>query len=146
MDKKLAQELLIETALFYNADRRSKNTVTNECVYQDARGNRCAAGRILIDEALKRIKMDRNNEQVSVGRILDIYGPSVFMEKWRPLVEDKEGQLFLMALQQFHDYYGNWNEKGLSPQGFSRAETIARDYELEVYKVYNALMEFKTAH
>ncbi len=142
MQKQLAQDLLIETALFYNSSNRSiEDNSYRYCVYDDGKGHRCALGRIMTDEGIERIKTDGNNGGFSCENVRCDYGSGVIVEKWRPIVNSNKGWIFLYLLQGLHDRHGNWDEAGITEQGMDHVRHIVSIFELDLDHIKGAIEE-----
>lgn len=136
MNKQLMQELLIETIGFYDTEKRSAGIYS--CAYESSNGNRCAVGRIMTDEAIKKVR-EAHNMECGSDELIDLYGRDILLEKWRPIVDNTEGRLFLSYMQLLHDYPGYWTNKGLSLTGEDVVRRTAKRFDLDLPTIFAAI-------
>lgn len=105
------EEIVKETALFYNSKNRSFSAEDYVCCYTDANSNHCAVGRCMIAEKRPSINSGRNTDTLS--KLLgedDI--DSILEEKYRGHEFE-----FWLNLQRLHDDEFHWTEDGINDKG-----------------------------
>ena len=103
------QEIIKETAEFYNLGNRGKNGGdTHMCQYLSSEGNMCAVGRCIIPEKLEDFVEVYNSLRVISISDLEFY----LQPQYRG-----HSLAFWNDLQHFHDHPTNWTEEGLSEHG-----------------------------
>lgn len=148
MSKQLMQELLIETIGFYDLDKRSlvvSRYDTLTCAYEDDNGKRCAVGRIMTDEAIRKLKENGHNVTFGVRELIQLYEPGILLEKWHPLLDDEHGLSFLVNIQCLHDYSCNWTKKGLSDYGENAVRNITKNFDLDLPTILAAIEKRATS-
>ena len=90
------------------------------CMYRTDDGNKCAIGCLIPDELYSEAM-----ERSTVGAIIEGF-PQIkkFFEDCNPK--------FLERMQSVHDYVGNWDDTGFTPQGLKELDSLARTYGLKV--------------
>ena len=122
---KTKRQIILETAKKYNSKNRS--TVKNSsyvggfgCVYANAQGNKCAVGRCLKSNSTI---FDIMNEGFSAK---DIGGVKLNKEL-KPSYRGHSVK-FWTDLQKFHDEKDNWDDKGLTVEGYDHLEQLLKKW------------------
>ncbi len=133
-NKKLAEDLLIETALFYNSKNRSMSK--GMCLYESQDGRRCGIGRIMTKKGISLIKGKGQNEEC-IDMILEPEPKqNIFLKKWEPLSAHVS---FLEHVQCLHDNEDKWNKNGIAKKGIKFVEFMCDIYELDKDRVLAAI-------
>ena len=108
-------EIINETANFYTSENRAVGQPS--CMYLTDDGKRCAVGRCLRED------LDVKNFDGDVHDLItDFEVPDIddlLKEKYKGHSEE-----FWLELQNFHDISGNWNEEGLTEEGYLHVERL----------------------
>lgn len=103
--KKTMIDIILEVAEFYTSENRA--AVGMQCRYLTDDGKQCAFSIYCTDEAVEQLKEVKTNLQGLA------FEPDYYL---RPEYHGYE-PTFWIELQQFHDMYRNWDEKGLTSEG-----------------------------
>jgi hypothetical protein len=129
-NKKLAEDLLIETALFYNSGNRSMNK--GSCLYESEDGRKCGIGRIMTKKGISLIKGRRQNEEC-INVVLEYsLKQNIFLKKWEPLSAHVS---FLGHIQFLHDNEDKWNKNGIAKKGIRFVKFMCEEYDLNKDRV-----------
>lgn len=119
------REFLDDTVMYYSADVSRRAVVAidgpkdgepkSACKYRTSDGRKCAVGRHVHDDAYD-ILMEGHSINTEA------------MKKYLPEKILSLGIDFLQEIQQLHDCDDNWNDKGISLQGKTVAETMMSQY------------------
>lgn len=135
-NKKLAEDLLIETALFYNSENRSM--LGGECMYENHNGKRCGVGRIMNKKFIYILKKYEMNDSCvsTLADNCDDFGPEAFLKRWAPLSSHIS---FLEHIQDLHDVESRWDYNGITKKGLEFVEFMCDVYELNKDRVLTAI-------
>lgn len=115
------QEIIKETAEFYNSKNRGYSEATKSCVYFDKQtGNQCGVGRCLVEP-------EKIGDQFL--SIKNAYNEKVITnESFKPEYQNHEID-FWFNLQAFHDNSFNWDENGLTESGKAEYQNLMDEYK-----------------
>lgn len=106
------EEIVRETALFYNSKNRGFDDNVAACCYTDINGNHCAVGRCMLPKKRPTISSGDNTDTIDkiVGDNPDL--DHILKAKYR----GHEFQ-FWNTLQRLHDESLHWTDEGISDRG-----------------------------
>lgn len=122
---KTKEEIIKETAEFYNLSNRGYDRNTGGCVYLTGDNEKCALGRCISDDQIISFAnkytssiMDIN-EDFKEGETLDQY-----------LKPEYRGHklAFWRDIQTLHDEEHNWNEEGISESGQEQVDLLVQSW------------------
>ncbi len=110
------QQIIQETALYYNSKNRAIESDGISCTYLANDGRKCAVGRVLSPEGLEFA--DNFGEGKNAYNLIDAWNDEGLSldELFEESYNGHEGY-FWNDLQTFHDSAHNWNEMGLTEIG-----------------------------
>jgi hypothetical protein len=115
-----ANEIVIETVLFYNRSNRGYEEAGSACRYYTEEGNKCAVGRCLSEEGLATA-LDVEAKNGNSLTVSDLHDACDIGNLLKP---EYRGQTieFWKHLQYLHDCGGNWTDRGISQGGLRSIE------------------------
>lgn len=128
-----AKQIVDETVSYYSEDTSRRSFVTDEegrdkCIYRTKDGRMCAVGRCLTDEAAKEF----GQVMEDASGLAALANPGEYSESGLdPLLRPQyhgHSLEFWCELQRLHDWGRNWSDDGISPEGKSYADTIAKEW------------------
>lgn len=126
--KRLSKEDIIkETARFYNRENRGYDHSSESCAYLASNGNKCAVGRCILSKHINKVKKfdgGVNELEWYLNAEHTMLFEDALKEKYRG--HDKD---FWIDLQEFHDYYGFFDYDGLTSRGKERLETLLDNHK-----------------
>lgn len=145
MNRFLAEEALVDTALFYNRNKRAAFDKNGGCSYQTAkkkRSKKCAVARLMTLDAIETVVDKGMNglDIITVASTLKLTNEELLQPKWKSLSLG-----FIADIQQLHDAKGNWDLYGITDKGMEKVRSMCMKFELDCEGVVRKInMERKT--
>ena len=119
---KTKEEIIKETAEFYNLSNRGYDEKESLCMYLTPDNKKCAVGRCILDEKIKSFNKVYFSNIIAVSDHLENRRDSLD-NYFKPEYRGHKAR-FWRDLQSFHDSACNWTEEGISDIGKSTVEIL----------------------
>lgn len=119
------EEIIEETANFYNSTNRGYNPNNQTCLYLTPDGKNCAVGRCMIPESIELLGSANPAVTEIKWQFPNLTLDELLQPKYRGHTDD-----FWRKLQRFHDVSANWDENGLTEAGKKVMKVMKRLYEI----------------
>ncbi len=145
MNRFAAEEALVETALFYNQNKRAAYDKNGGCSYHltKKRSKKCAVARLMTLDAIETVVNNGMNglDIVTVVSELKLTNEELLQPKWKSL-----SLTFIADLQQLHDEKRHWDLYGITDKGMEKIRSMCKKFGLDSESVVGKInMERKVA-